>query len=140
MTDNVIFAENVGNWYQLDPDNYKLKISEVYDDYEHRHWWEKGVYYDYDFIIYYNVKTGREAIIASYWDIRGKVLGCGDCAMTKLWYVRERADGQEEADLIREALKDIEPAIPHKVYVKFLKEVDTILGVKPYTKEEIIKL
>lgn len=138
--DNVIFAENVGNWYQLDPDNYKVKISEVYDDYEHRHWWEKGVYFDYDFMVYYNPKTNKEAVVVSYWDIRGKVLGCGDCAMTKLWYVRERADDQEEADLIREVLKEIEPAIPHKVHVKFLKEIDTILGIKVYTEEEVIKL
>ena len=52
--DKIIFAENSGNYYALDPAKIKEHITVTFDDYANRHWWEKGVYYNYDFIISVN--------------------------------------------------------------------------------------
>ena len=140
MIEPVIFAENTGTFYQIDSVNIKLKIEETFDDYANRHFWEKGIYYDYEIALYYNKQTGKLAFIGSYWDIKGKVFGCADCAMTKLWYVKEGIEGQNELDLLREALRDFEVAIPHKVFAKFVTELDKELGLKLYKEEELIKL
>lgn len=145
MIDTPIFAENTRQYYQIDPGNIILQIEEVFDDYQHRSWWEKGIYYNYEIILYQNPKTNKCAFIGSYIDIRGKILGCADCAATKLWYVKEfecdkDKTSDEYKDNIRQALKTYEIYIPHQIYVKFLEELGKEIGFTIWNEKEVIKL
>ena len=146
MDNWIIFAENSRKWYQINPEHITHRIVVKYDDYQGRHWWEEGIYYDYEYDLYHNKETGKYAIIASFWDIRGKLLSCGDCAMTKLWYVKEfeyleEENAEKEFKLdISQMLNEYEMAVPHTVFVQVVKELDKELGIKRWNEEELIKL
>lgn len=142
MIEPIIYAENTGDYYQIDPECIKVRIEDTFDDYKDRHFWEKGIYYDYELFIYHNEKTNQKALIGSYWDLKGKIFGCADCGMTKLWYVKvfDEDEGVSYEDNIRDAFLDYQVAIPNQICVKFKNELDKQLGIKMYKEEELIKL
>lgn len=139
---SIIFAENVQQWYCLDPANFKTRLSCKFDDNPFKHWWERSVYYDYDFINYVNPKTNNQAIIVSFWDVKGRVFGCPDCGMTKLWYVKECFNQNESNNLenIRAALFEIIPMIPYKVFLDFSEKLKKNCGLTLYNEETLKKI
>lgn len=141
MDKQVIFAENHQRYYSYNKENILEHFTSVLDDYPNRHWWERGIYYVYDLIIYKNPETKNLSIIVSYWDIKGRVLSCPDCAMTKLWYVNQIGQfDSEHPEPIRKAVKDVEGAIPHKVFVDLVRQLEKHTGIKLYSEKEIVEL
>ena len=139
-----IFAENQNAWVSYDPKNVLIHLTERFDDYPNRSWYEKGIYYDYDLMFYNNSRFNKCAIIMSFWEITGKVMSCPDCAMTKLWYVKEfeRCDDARPnmAAFFKEALLEMKNHIPVKVFTKFVETLDKDHDFKLYANEEVKEL
>lgn len=138
-----IFAENQNAWVSYDPKNVLIHLTEKFDDYPNRSWYEKGIYYDYDLIYYYNMRTNKVAIIMSFWEITGKVMSCPDCAMTKLWYVKdfERTDERKVSlEELKAALLEMKNHIPVKVFTKFVEALEKEYAFTLYDDKEVKNL
>ena len=139
----IIYAENLGDWIEYDVKNVVKHFMVHHDDYPLRNFWEKGVFYDFDLILYHNKESNKKFLILSYWDVRGKVLSCPDCSMSKLWYVHEYTDKKEgNGDVwdFHETLKEGVQAIPKKVYDVFLEKLNEYNGFVPYKPEEVVSI
>lgn len=144
MKKEVIFAENQGIWISYNPDDVIFHIKEIFDDYPNRRWFEKGIYYDYDLMLYKSKTTGKSAIIISFWEYSGKVMGCPDCAMIKQWAVfdydteeNESDSAEFDNDKIRIALNDSKPVLPIKIFRGFCNKLKESFGINPYKDEDI---
>ena len=138
-----IFAENQNTWVSYYPEDIVFHLTERFDDYPNRRWYEKGIYYDYDLIYYHNSRFNKSAIIMSFWEITGKVMSCPDCAMTKLWYVKdfERTDERKVSlEELKAALLEMKNHIPVKVFTKFVETLDKDHDFKLYANEEVKEL
>lgn len=118
-----IWSENVMCWYKFDIKNCIVKLHYDYDDYPDRHWWEKKYVFTYDYYIS-KPDDGDYTVIATYWDTKGRVLGCSECAWRKLWYVKERIPypnkGVERprkdlGELVRLSMVELRPVLPQNV-------------------------
>lgn len=138
-----IFAENQNAWVSYDPKNVLIHLTEKFDDYPNRSWYEKGIYYDYDLMFYNNSRFNKCAIIMSFWEITGKVMSCPDCAMTKLWYVKdfERTDERKVSlEELKAALLEMKNHIPVKVFTKFVETLEKEYAFTLYDDKEVKKL
>lgn len=132
----IIFAENLGRWIKYDIKNVCHHFTVRHDDYPIRQWYEKGVYYDFDLIIYHNKSTNKQAIILSFYGIKGKVMGCPDCATTKLWLVMQHNNSSLEEEL-RKVFATVVSQIPQVVIDKFVKLLHKTYGFTLYKPEEV---
>ena len=147
-TEKVVYAENVSKWYSFETKNVIDKVRVQFDDNPYRHWWEKREVYDYDFYVYHNPDSGKYALIISFWDVKGKILGTPECGITKMWYVKEVepnvVDGVIVDTPLTEHLKscfeEIERVVPQKVCKKFHDELIKKYGEFYYTNETLVKL
>ena len=138
-----IFAENQNAWVSYDPKNVLIHLTEKFDDYPNRSWYEKGIYYDYDLMFYNNSRFNKCAIIMSFWEITGKVMSCPDCATTKLWYVKdfERTDERKVSlEELKAALLEMKNHIPVKVFTKFVETLEKEYAFTLYDDKEVKKL
>lgn len=137
MSQEIIYAENQVSWIRYNPDDVVLHLKEKFDDYPNRRWYEKGIYYEYDLIVYKSKSTNTSAVMISFWDISGKIISCPDCAMIKKWFVHDYPSSEDDEDHLRLSLVDMRGLLPYKIFAAFCNNLKELKQFNLYKESEI---
>lgn len=141
MAIQYLYAENSKKWYAVDLDdgNTVLYTKYKFEDNPDRAWWERAIYYEYEFIIR-DTKNGMHALMFSFWEPRGRVTGCMACAMSKVWCIfpfDANEDGVvwDEQDFVHKIFKLAEQRLPKPVRAAFGEEIQKKRGYDPFVTD-----
>lgn len=143
MSLQYIFGENEHKWFAVDIEdgNTILNYTYKFDDYPGRPWWHKGIFYGFD-LIYRETPEKLHVVMISYWDVKGHVMSCPDCAMTKLWYVigLDESDPEitwNEQTFFHNIFSVCENILPKIVIQSFRDQIIKLRGFDPIIIDEI---